>query len=140
MKNLKIVPAKEEDMPLIRKYIELFRLDDENLHHSQFFLAKLKGELAGFARIKPYKETFELGCLAVLEKYRGKGIGKEIVKYLINIFPQDEVFVTTNIPSYFEKLGFETVKNGPSELEEKICRVCKKKLRQNVVLMRYERS
>lgn len=86
-------------MPLIRKYVELFRLDDENLHFSQFFLAKLEGELV-----------------------------------------EDEVFVTTDIPSYFEKLGFKIVKNGPPELEEKICRVCKKKLRQNVVLMRYRRS
>jgi N-acetylglutamate synthase-like GNAT family acetyltransferase/copper chaperone CopZ len=140
MKNLKIVPAKEEDMPFIKKYIELFRLDNENLQSKQFFLAKIEGKIVSFARIKPYKKTYELGCVGVLEKYRGKGIGKEIVKYLIDIFPQNEVYVTTDIPSYFQKLGFKVIENGPPELEEKICRVCRKKLRENVVIMVHKRK
>lgn len=140
MKNLKIVPAKKEDASFIKKYVKLLRLDDENLDYKQFFLAKIGNKRVGFGRIKPYQKTFELGCLGVLEKYRGKGIGKKIVNYLINIFPQNEVYVITDIPSYFQRLGFKIAKNAPWELKEKICRVCRKKLRQNVVIMVYKRN
>ncbi len=134
-----IRPAKPAEMSLIKEKIKEFRLDDEDLVCSQFVVAELSGEVVGFGRIKPYSSVYELGCLGVLEPYRGKGFGKALVRYLINIFPTDEVYVTTDLPSYFEKLGFERLGEGPKELEEKICRVCQSKLRENVVMMRFER-
>ncbi len=138
--SLKISPAKPSEMKMIKKYIQSFRLDDENLNYKQFVVAKENKKIVGFGRIKPYHKVYELGCLGVLEKWRKKGIGKKIVEYLIEIFPSQEVYITTDIPTYFEKLGFKRVKNGPQELVEKVKRVCCSKLRENVVIMVYQKE
>lgn len=135
-----IRPAKPSEMSLIKEKIKDFRLDNENLDYSQFVVAELRDEIVGFGRIKPYSEVYELGCLGVLEPYRGKGVGKALVRHLIKNFPADEVYVTTDLPGYFEKLGFERLDHGPKELEEKVCRVCQSKLRENVITMRFKRK
>ncbi len=127
-------------MPFLKECIKRFRLDEENLSFEQFIVAKVGKEIVGFGRIKPYQKVYELGCLGVLENHRRKGIGKALVKHLIKMFPQPEVYVTTDITEYFEKLGFKKVKKGPPELEEKIVRVCEKKLRQNVVIMVFKKQ
>lgn len=131
--------ATEEDMSLIKKYIEHFRLDDESLSPEQFVIAEKKGKLAGFGRIKPYRNCYELGCVGVLEEYRNQGIGEQIVKKLIFEFPTKEVWITTDMPEYFAKFGFEITNDAPEEIKAKIGRVCLKKLRSCVVIMKLQK-
>ena len=46
------------------------------------------------------------------------------MRELISRFPQDEVYITTDLPAYFERLGFLRTEILPPELEDKISRVC----------------
>jgi len=136
--DVRLVPGTPQDLPFIQQTIERLRLDAEDLQPSQFLMLRRGREIIGFGRIKPYRNTFELGCLAVVEEERGRGWGEQIVRELIDRFPQDEVYITTDIPVYFERLGFLQTEVLPQEIEAKIARVCRS-LRPGTVGMVYDR-
>jgi len=116
--------ADNADIEKILSYINKFMLDGENVLPEQFIIAEVDDKLAGFGRIKPYENIHELASIGVLEDYRKLGIGSKIVKQIIEIFPDNEVWLTTKIPDYFRKLGFVESDNPPFEIQEKCCRVC----------------
>lgn len=97
-------------------------------------------EIVGFGRIRPHKEVYELGGIGVVEHRRNQGIGEMIIKYLIDNFPANEVYITTDLQEYFEKLGFKKIEPGPKELVEKLERVCKSKCREGAMVMVYKKG
>ncbi|HEU4338670.1 MAG TPA: GNAT family N-acetyltransferase [Planctomycetota bacterium] len=118
-----IRPATRNDLPLIKKTIHRFTLDPERLEPEQFVIAMEGRAPAGFARIKPYRGCFELGSVAVLEKYRKRGVGSRLVKCLMAKFPTPKVWITTMSPDYFKRFGFETA-TPPAELARKLKTIC----------------
>src|SRR3990172_932206 len=135
-----ISPATAGDMPFIRDAVARLRLDGERLEAEQFTVLRRHGGdgVIGFGRVKPYRDSHELGCVAIVEEERGRGWGELIVRELVRRFPQDEVYVTTDLPEYFERLGFLRTEILPPELEEKIARV-EGTVRSGVVGMVYDR-
>ena len=81
-----------------------------------------------------------LGVWELWENRRNQGIGKTIVEHLINIFPSDDVYITTDLLDYFERFGFRKIDSGPDELVEKLKRVCKSKCREGAVVMVYKKD
>jgi N-acetylglutamate synthase-like GNAT family acetyltransferase len=136
MHDYRIRSAVQADLPFIQDMVARLRLDNEDLRPEQFIVVEEGERTVAFGRIKPYRRTFELGCVAVVEDRRGQGIGELVVRELIRRFPQRRVFVTTDIPEYFERLGFVRTTALPRELSEKIRRV-EGKLRSGVVGMVY---
>ena len=118
-----IRPATRKDLALIKKTIHRFTLDPERLEPEQFVIAMEGRAAAGFARIKPYRGCFELGSVAVLEKYRGRGVGSRLVRCLMAKFPTRKVWITTMSPDYFRRFGFETA-SPPAELARKLKTIC----------------
>ena len=112
-------PASRDDLRLIRTTIERFTLDPERLEHEQFVIAMEGRSRAGFARIKPYRNCFELGSVAVLEKFRKRGVASRLVRCLMSKFPTPKVWITTMSPDYFKRFGFEAAK-PPAELVRKM--------------------
>ncbi|MBI3753699.1 MAG: GNAT family N-acetyltransferase [Deltaproteobacteria bacterium] len=139
-KMVDIRPSTPDDMLFIKKCIERFRLDDEDLDYRQFVVAAESKEIVGFGRIRPHEEVYELGCVGVVEDRRNQGIGKMIIEHLINNFPTNEVYITTDLIEYFEKFGFKKIAPGPKELAEKLERVCKSKCREGAVAMVFNRK
>ena len=131
--------AQSEDMTFIKDKISNFRLDDEDLDYRQFVVAVDGDEIIGFGRIRPHMKIYELGCVGVVEHRRNQGIGKMIVEYLINIFPSDDVYITTDLIDYFRKFGFKMIEPWPEELIEKLKRVCVSKCREGAVVMVYKK-
>lgn len=123
------------DMPFIKEHIEKFLLDDEDIAFRQFVVAVQEGEIVGFGRIRPHKEVYELGSIGVVENRRKLGIGRMLVEHLIGRFPTDDVYLVTDIPEYFERLGFRKIEGAPKELVEKINRICAAKCRAEAVVM-----
>ena|SRR4030067_2248205 len=138
--SILIRKAQLDDMPFIKECIERFRLDDEDLDYRQFVVAVEGNEIVSFGRIRPHKEVYELGCVGVVEQQRNHGIGKMIVKHLIDKFPTNQVYITTDLIDYFERFGFKRIEPGPKELVEKLQRVCKSKCREGAVAMLYKRD
>jgi N-acetylglutamate synthase-like GNAT family acetyltransferase len=130
--------ATEADLPFIQETVARLRLDNEDLRPEQFIVVEEGGRTVAFGRIKPYRRTYELGCVAVVEDRRDQGIGELVVRELIRRFPQRRVYVTTDIPDYFQRLGFARTRALPRELSEKIGRV-EGRLRSGVVGMVYRR-
>jgi len=140
MKDLLLRKANAADMQIIESCVEKFRLDSENLKFEQFIVAERKGSVAGFGRIKPYGHCFELGCLAVLEAHRRRSIGSAIVKRLISDFPSDDIWITTDIPEYFQRFGFQSTSDAPQEILDKIKRVCQYRQHTNAIIMLLRRK
>jgi putative endonuclease len=118
-----IRPATRKDLSLIAKTIRRFNLDPERLEPEQFIVAMEGMARAGFARIKPYRGCFELGSVAVLEKFRERGVGARLVRCLMSKFPTPRVWITTMSPDYFKRFGFSTAK-PPAELARKLKTIC----------------
>jgi len=118
-----IRPGTREDLPLIKRTIRRFDLDPERLQPEQFIVAMEGKSRAGFARIKPYRGCFELGSVAVLEKFRERGVASRLVKCLMSKFPTRKVWLTTMSPDYFKRFGF-AVATPPAELARKLKTIC----------------
>ncbi|TWJ04718.1 putative GNAT family N-acyltransferase [Mucilaginibacter frigoritolerans] len=92
-----------------------WEFEDESNH----FLATVDGEPAGACRWRKTDKGFKLERFAVLKKFRGMGIGQELVKSVLEDLPADADYVYMHaqiqaVPLY-EKFNFE--KTGP-EFEE----------------------
>jgi len=126
-------------MAFITRTIERERLDGERLEASQFITVREDGRVIAFGRIKPYERTHELGSVCAVPEARNRGLGERVTRELIRRFPQDEVYITTDLTAYYERLGFLRTDNPPPELAEKMERVCAAMLRENVAAMVYDR-
>ncbi len=92
-----------------------WEFEDESTH----FLALVDGEPAGASRWRKTDKGYKLERFAVLSKYRGLGIGQELVKTVLSDLPSDATYVYLHAQiqaaSLYEKFGFQ--KTGP-EFEE----------------------
>jgi threonine dehydratase len=140
--EVEFAPATPADMPFIRGELERERLDTERLEPEQFITIREDERIIACGRIKPYKQTYELGSVWVAEDRRSRGLGQKITRELVRRFPQDEVFITTDaavgLPAYYERLGFLRTRILPNELVAKIKRVCET-LNRDAVGMIYDR-
>jgi N-acetylglutamate synthase-like GNAT family acetyltransferase len=125
--NYSIVPCTENYFEQVIKGIEIMQLDNRELKMNDFLIALVESSiLAGFGRIRKYTNVAEVCSVGVFEKYRNNGIGKSIIQQLIYNFTIIQkntlpIYVVTIIPKYFEKLGFEIVKEAsyPKEIYDK---------------------
>ena len=136
--DVRLEPATLADLPAIVACVRRFHLDDEDLAAEQFVVARERGRLVAFGRIKPYGRVYELGSVGVLEAERGRGLGGVIVRELVRRFPTREVYITTDLPAYFARFGFCRIDDPPPEIAAKIARVCAH-LRSGVVAMVLEK-
>ena len=92
-----------------------WEFEDESNH----FLATVNGEPAGACRWRKTDKGHKLEPFAVLKKFRGLGVGQELVKAVLADLPQDAeyVYMHAQLPaiSLYEKFNF--VKIG-DEFEE----------------------
>src|SRR5690606_289660 len=79
-------------------------------HH---FLAKFNGEPAGACRWRKTDKGYKLERFAVRAAFRGKGIGQQLVKVVLEDLPDgaEPVYLNAQIPamSLYAKFGFKAV-------------------------------
>jgi predicted GNAT family N-acyltransferase len=89
--------------------------DDEATH----FLATVGGESAGASRWRKTDKGYKLERFAVLKKFRGFGVGQEMVRAVLAALPADAKYVYLHAQldavTLYERFGFD--KSGP-EFEE----------------------
>lgn len=94
-------------------------LEWEHEEESVHFLAEVKRIPAGTARWRQTKEGFKLQRFAVLNEFRGMGVGQALVKAVLSDLPVKAGYVylhaQTQACSLYEKFGF--VKEGEEFLE-----------------------
>jgi predicted GNAT family N-acyltransferase len=80
--------------------------EEESVH----FLARVDGVPAGTARWRKTEEGYKLQRFAVLNEYRGKGIGQALVKAVLDDLPPDAYYIylhgQVQACALYEKFGF----------------------------------
>lgn len=114
-----IAPPLRSDMAEIECLAREMELDREDFSGGRFLAAKREEKIIGFGRIREYPQCVEIATVGVVKEERNKGVGSMIVSELIKSGPA-EIYVTCVIPHFFERLGFQSVKQYPAVLQKKV--------------------
>lgn len=90
-----------ENDPVPKGLVTCFELVDEET-----------GEQIGASGLVHYKGLFIVRCVAVEERYRGNGYGRQLVEAVLDeakSMNAEEAWLTGKIPRFYEKFGFEVV-------------------------------
>lgn len=117
---------KAEDLLLPRSRDELLQVIRD------FWVVIREHQVIGCVALHPYTEKMaEIRSLAVLPEFQKYGLGKRLIQKCIKEGRRlhlETVIVLTYLESWFQKMGFKTVKK--EQLPEKIwldCQFCAKK-------------
>jgi len=123
MPEIKIRKAQQQDWPYIKEKIQKYLLDGKDIAPEQFFVAELDGKTVGFGRIIDRGLIFEIGTLGVDYYHRKKGIGLELLRFLIEEAKRRDskkaIYGITHVPGFVMQAGFKEVSECPDELKEK---------------------
>jgi N-acetylglutamate synthase-like GNAT family acetyltransferase len=135
--NVELRSPSEEEMKQIRIFIHAMELDDRNLEASQFTAAYNKGKLIGFGRLRDFGNCTELCSLGVIDPYRNKGVGKALVKALVDR-SRNDLYLVCIIADYFIPLGFQVTEEYPGPITGKL-NYCREALHvpETYVVMKY---
>ncbi len=139
-KTMTVRHATEADMGFIEEELEKNNIETENLDHNEFVVAVENGDIAGFGRLRKVGEFYQIGCVAVVEDRRKRGVGSLIVKHLLDFSSVKLVYIVTDLVDYFRKLGFAEMKEASKELLDALDEACKVKGNPNTVLVVYEKT
>lgn len=127
--------AKIKDIRQIQELINTFAKQDVMLPRSlnelyenirDFWVMEDKSKIIGCAALHiSWDDLAEIKSVAVLKKYQGKGIGRELIGVCLNeAIPlgAKKIFVLTYKPGYFKKFGFKRVNHA--SLPHKIWAEC----------------
>ncbi len=145
--NRKIRPMKTEDLPAVSAIENAsFSMpwSEEEIERSfrlanyRFFVAEEDGEVVGYAGILRCLNEADLATVAVLERFRQRGIGAALMKAVLDYAAEEDLeclFLEvreSNFParSLYEKVGFLPVGRRKDYYEHP---------REDAILMKYER-
>ncbi|MCX6563027.1 MAG: GNAT family N-acetyltransferase [Candidatus Aminicenantes bacterium] len=124
---MKIRKARTSDLPGIRRLAESLGLDYPGLENDRFRVAEDGEVIAGIVALKYRADCEELVALGVDPRYRKKGLGRKLVRVLLDETPTD-VFLATTIPEFFERCGFVRASAAPAGMakDPSWCEGCRK--------------
>jgi len=105
LKIREIVFIKGQNCP---RECEMDGLENKAKH----VIVKYRGKTIGCARVRFLENKAKLERIALLEDYRGKGFGREIMNYLIRYCKRkkvEEIFLHSQsyVKKFYEKCGFK---------------------------------
>jgi amino-acid N-acetyltransferase len=127
--------ALVSDVPAVRKMVNECADQGQMLPRSlndlyetvrDYVVAEHRSRVVGCAALHvTWEDLAEVRSVAVRERYRRSGIGRELVQYCIEdarALGIPRLFVLTYVPDYFAKFGFRTVETN--ELPKKVWAEC----------------
>jgi amino-acid N-acetyltransferase len=114
--GIQLRAANKNDLDSIQRILESCKLpiDDIPQKVDSLFVAYEGSELVGTGGVEMYGRVGLLRSIAILEYYRGRGYGKNLVDSVVEKAKAKgikELFLlTTTAQNFFSKLGFEVVK------------------------------
>lgn len=118
--SVKVVKGKKELQKAFKVREEVFirgqkvpvsRERDRYDKSASHFLVVKSGRAIGTARVRFIGNKAKIERMAVLEKYRGKGIGNKLLKFIINHVKKDAKEIVLGAQchaiGFYKKLGFK---------------------------------
>lgn len=114
--------------PEVQSGVILPRSDDEIAQNIRsYVVARIEEKIVGFCALHIFsKQLAEIRSIIIDKNYRGKGIGKNLVNYLINEGKKlgvESIFALTYEREFFQKIGFEEIEKDKLP-EQKIWADC----------------
>jgi N-acetylglutamate synthase-like GNAT family acetyltransferase len=112
MNNFVIRPARESESNQIGNLIHLVGINPMGLDWKRFVVAaNAQDEMIGCGQLKPHgAEIQELASLAVYPEFRGQGVARSIIEYLLANGPRPlYLMCRSSLGSLYEKFGFYAI-------------------------------
>jgi len=114
MTNFTLRPARESESRVIKDLIHLTGINPMGLDWKRFVVAvNDQDQVIGIGQLKPHgvdAEILELASIAVFPEYRGAGIARAIIEYLLRDSPRPlYLFCESSLGALYEKFGFRPV-------------------------------
>ena len=114
--------------PEVQSGIILSRSDEEIAQNIRsYVVARIEEKIVGFCALHIFsKQLAEIRSIIIDKNYRGKGIGKNLVNFLINEGKKlgvESVFALTYEREFFQKIGFKEIEKDKLP-EQKIWADC----------------
>ncbi len=108
-------PATQADAATIRQLITQVNINPLGLDWRRFILAvDSNGNIIGCGQVKPHADSSsELASIAVLPEWRGMGVARAIIQYLLEQHP-GRLYLTcrAELGPMYQKFGFRTIQKG----------------------------
>jgi N-acetylglutamate synthase-like GNAT family acetyltransferase len=111
--------CNEKNFDSVRQSISDFNLDDRLIQSREFLIIAPHDEIYAFGRLRSYPDFCELSSVGVMPDKRGEGYGRRITDALCRL-TELPVYIVTNIPEFFELLGFAPCSDYPVEIAENL--------------------
>ena len=113
--NYSLRPASQADAGVIRQIIHEVGINPMALDWERFILATdADGRVIGCGQVKVHGDgSHELASIAVLTEWRGKGVARRIIEYLLEQHP-GRLYLTcrSRLGPLYEKFGFHRIQLG----------------------------
>ena len=109
MTSFSLRPAREAESAQIKDLIYSVGINPMDLDWKRFVVAvNDRDEMIGCGQLKPRgKDILELASLAVDPEYRGKGIARALIEYLLKDSPRPLYLMCESaLGPFYEKFGF----------------------------------
>ncbi len=124
---MKIRGARPSDRPDILRLAESLDLDYPGWENDRFWVAEDGSAIMGIVALKRRADCLELVSLGVDPSARGQGVGRKLVRALLDATPS-AVYLATIIPEFFGPVGFIRASFAPPGLakDPSWCEECRK--------------
>ncbi len=118
MEDIAIAGAEQQDVEAIKGILVANELPTAGVdeHWRTFVVAREGVRIIGCGGAEAYPNAALLRSIAVLPEYRGRGLGRRIVRQLIDRLAsrgfREFYLLTTTAETYFRKRGFKTIDRG----------------------------
>ena len=112
MTGFSLRPAREAESAQIKDLIHFVGINPLDLDWKRFVVAvNDRYEMIGCGQLKPHgKEIVELASLAVYPAYRGMGVARELIEYLLKDSPRPlYLMCESSLGPLYEKFGFRGI-------------------------------
>jgi len=113
MTNFTLRPARESESTVIKDLIHLTGINPMGLDWKRFIVAVAgaQDQVIGIGQLKPHgTEILELASIAVFPEYRGTGVARAIIEYLLKDSPRPlYLMCESSLGALYERFGFRSV-------------------------------
>jgi amino-acid N-acetyltransferase len=115
MSEIEFAGATEKDLPSIKQLLIASELPTVGVdeHWKTFVVARDGGEIVACGGSEAYPVAALIRSVAVRADYRGRGLGRRIVRQLLDRLASRGIrefyLLTTTAEAYFRKRGFKTI-------------------------------